>query len=70
MAGLRRMPRNASLGVRKVPSLVGRRRQVAWHKKVSSSNPLADYASAVIDRDSRSAAQNDDRQVAGKPAKI
>ena len=69
MPGLRRLPRNASIGLRRVPSLVGRRRQVAWHKKISAANPTALYAPTAEQRESWTAAGNDDRPAKVEPTK-
>lgn len=63
MAGLRRLPRNAAVSMRRVPSLVGRRRQVAFHKKVSASNPFVVRPQPGEPHDRGIVAQNDDRQL-------
>lgn len=69
LAGLRRLPRNASIGMRRVPSLVGRRRQVAWHKKVSASNQVALYAPSIDHPENWTAVGNDDRPAKAEPSK-
>lgn len=61
MPAIRRLPRSAAFGARHVSSLIQRRRQDAWRKKMAAA---LDRAPLSDQRESASHPANDDRRAA------